>query len=208
MDYNTLFFSNLEFFGSAFIAIFAITDPFAVVPVYLTLTETYKDCEKKLARRKATLISVVLLMTFAISGMTLFNLFGITLPAFQIAGGLLLLSLGIQQLGANRDRVKKEEEIEGLERDDISVFPLATPLLAGPGSISTVVLISSKAASWWQVAIILLAIVLTLFVSYLILKASPLLFKLLGTTGLNLLTRLMAIVLTAIAIQFLSLIHI
>src|SRR5436190_788689 len=122
------------------VALFVIVDPFAVVPVYLTLTERFTHPERRTIRRKASVVATGILVTFALTGLGIFNLFGITLPAFQIAGGILMLMLGTAQLGANRARVKPEEREEGLERDDISIFPLATPLIAGPGSISTVVL--------------------------------------------------------------------
>jgi multiple antibiotic resistance protein len=134
--------------------------------------------------------------------MSLFNFFGTTLPAFQIAGGLLLFKFGIEQLGANRTRVKEEERDESLHREDISIFPLATPLLAGPGAISTVVLQSSKAKSPVNLAALCLAIILAIIVCNLVLKLGPLLFRLIGTTGLNLLTRLMGLILTAVAVQF------
>jgi multiple antibiotic resistance protein len=129
-------------------------------------------------------------------------MFGITLYAFQIAGGILLLLLGIAQLNADRRRVKTEEESESLERDDVSVFPLATPLLAGPGSISTVVLYASQAQGALQVSLLVVAIALALALSYVLLRFAPRLLNFLGRTGLNLLTRIMGIMLVAIAIQF------
>ena len=186
----------------ALIAVFVIIDPFSLVPIYLTLTESYSHEDRRRARMKATLVSEAMLVGFALFGMSIFKLFGITLPAFQIAGGILLLSLGVEQLGANLRRVKDEEEREGLEKDDISVFPLATPLLAGPGAISTVVLLASKCHSWQTLVGLLLAITLTLMISYVLLALAPRLVKILGKTGLNLMTRLMAIILTAVAVQF------
>ena len=198
---NTL--SNLVAeFASTFAAVFVIVDPFAVVPVYLTITEKLNYKEQLAVCRKAGLIATCLLLAFAFSGTSIFKLFGISLPAFQIAGGILLLLLGIAQLNANRRRVKQEEQTESLEREDVSVFPLATPLLAGPGSISTVVLLSSELKSVAAYVVLSLAIICALLATYFLLRFAPLLFRLLGTTGLNLLTRIMGILLTAIAIQF------
>ena len=189
-------------FASMFIAIFVIIDPFAVVPVYLSITEKLMKDERKAVCRKASLISVAILLIFAFSGTSLFRFFGISLPAFQIAGGILLLMLGISQLNATRSRVRPEEEIESLEKDDVSIFPLATPLIAGPGAISTVVLQSSQVNYTWEFFILGLAVLCAVFSTYLTLRFATRLFRFLGTTGLNLLTRIMGIILTAIAIQF------
>jgi len=194
--------TELTHFVNSFISIFVIVDPFAVIPVYLGLTDRFSAESLVKIRRKATFVACVILIFFAVTGMSLFNFFGTTLPAFQIAGGLLLFKFGIEQLGANRTRVKEEERDEGLHRDDISVFPLATPLLAGPGAISTVVLQSSKTKSTPSLLMLCLAIVLAVALCNLVLKLGPLLYRVIGTTGLNLLTRLMGLILTAVAVQF------
>ena len=191
----------MSFFGTCFVAIFVIIDPFAVVPIFLTLTHDQDAASKKQINRKATLISASILVAIAFFGKGIFDIFGITLPAFQIAGGILLLILGIEQLENKRKRVKKEEEEEGLEKDDISVFPLGTPLLAGPGAISTVVLMGSN-ATWQEIAVLIVAILCVLLSSYIILQGSTFVYRLLGKTGLNLLTRIMGIILTAVAVQF------
>ena len=187
---------------NSFISIFVIVDPFAVIPVYLGLTDKYSEESLRKIRRKATIVACAILSLFAITGLSLFSFFGTTLPAFQIAGGLLLFKLALEQLGANRTRVKDEERDESLHRDDISIFPLATPLLAGPGAISTVVLQSSKAKSTPSLLMLLLAIVAAVALCNLVLKLGPLLYKFIGKTGLNLLTRLMGLILAAVSIQF------
>jgi multiple antibiotic resistance protein len=186
----------------AYVAMIVIIDPFGVVPVYLTLTERNTEETRRKIRRKASLIAAALLLVVCFTGMGIFSIFGITLPAFQIAGGILMLLLGIEQLNAKHSRVRQEEKEESMEREDISVFPLATPLLAGPGAISTVVLYAADAGGWVRQTGLAVAIVAAMVTSHLALKASPLLFRVLGTTGLNLMTRLMGILLTAIAIQF------
>ncbi len=196
MNQEFLFFINTT------IALFVIVDPFAVVPVYLILTERFSALERRHIRRKASLISAAILLAFALTGLGIFNIFGITLPAFQIAGGLLLLQLGIAQLNAKDHRVKKEETDEGLERDDISIFPLATPLIAGPGSISTVVLYAAEATTIPRRLSLLVSVILVITACYATLKVAPLMFRLLGRTGLNLLTRIMGIILAAVAVQF------
>lgn len=186
----------------AFVTIFFIVDPFAMVPIYLTLSERFTAADQAHIRRKSTLIALCLLVAFAATGMKFFELFGITLPAFRIAGGILLLVMGVAQLNQNGGKVSTDEASEGLTKDDISVFPLATPLLAGPGAISTVILYSTAAKSALRLGELILAIVACLCTTYLILRASPGLFRVLGRTGLNLVSRIMGIVLTAVAVQF------
>lgn len=184
------------------IAIFVIVDPFAVIPIYLTLTERFEARERHTIIIRASVLAGIILVTFGISGQAIFRVFGITFPAFQIAGGVLLLLLGVNQLSANRTRVRNEEKMEGLERDDISIFPLATPMLAGPGAISTVVLYTSKTSTIPERTGLIMAIMVVVAASYLVLRIAPFLFRILGKTGLNVLTRLMGIILTAIAVQF------
>ena len=193
---------HLLFTFNTFVAIFVIVDPFAVVPIYLSLTEGYSPAALRQTRHKATKIALAILSTFGLTGMGIFRIFGITLPAFQIAGGILLLLLGIAQLNSSRSRVQPEEQYEGMARDDISVFPLGMPLLAGPGAISTVVLFASEARGIGQMTGLLVAIAGALGASHLTLKGAPLLYKVLGRTGLNLLTRIMGVILTAVAVQF------
>lgn len=209
----------LELFNLV-ISLLVIVDPFAVVPVFLTITQGHDRHYQRRMATKASVIATCLLLFVCFAGMRIFDLFGITLPAFQIAGGILLLQLGLEQLKAERRRVRSDEESESVEKEDVSVFPLATPLLAGPGAISTVVLLtgtsgasaarevlSDRAAApalqGVSVAVFVsLAILIVMFISWLMLIFAPKIYRALGKTGLNLLTRIMGILLTAIAIQF------
>jgi multiple antibiotic resistance protein len=187
---------------STFVAIFTIVDPFAVVPVYLTLTDRFAVEAIVRTRRRAALVAMGILSTFAITGLSIFKIFSITLPAFQVAGGILLLLLAIAQLSANRTRIKPEEQSESMSQEDVSVFPIGTPLLAGPGAISTVVLYASEAKTWLQLVLLVVAIGGAMGASYLVLKAAHPLLRVLGKTGLNLLTRIMGLILAAVAVQF------
>jgi multiple antibiotic resistance protein len=187
---------------STLVAIFVVVDPFAVVPVYLSVTARFTPEEIKHTRKRATLVASGVLITFAVTGMSIFKIFGITLPAFQIAGGILILLFGIAQLNGTRARVKPEERLESLEREDVSVFPIGTPLLAGPGAISTVVLLATQAKSPWRIVGLVVAIMGAMAVTFWVLKGAGMLLRVLGQTGLNLFTRLMGIILTSLAIQF------
>ena len=197
-----LLHAEWAYLTGAFVTLLFIIDPFAAVPVFLTLTQRFSVEDQHHIRLKATLIALLLLIGFAITGTKVFELFGITMPAFQIAGGLLLLLIGISQLNAARRKISPTEEGEGLSRDDISVFPLATPMLAGPGAISTVILFATTAPSHLRLVELVLAVCGVMAVAYLVLRSADMLQKVLGNTGLTLLSRVMGIVLTAVAVQF------
>ena len=192
----------LTYLFNTFLSVFVIVDPFAVVPIYIAMTDRFSAAALRRIRIKASVAAAGILVVFALTGMTVFNVFGITIPAFQISGGILLFKFSLEQLTATRTRVKEEEKDEGLVREDISIFPLATPLLAGPGAISTVVLQSSKAESHLQTIGLVVAIVSALAVCSLVLRSAPYLYRILGKTGLNLITRLMGLILAAVAVQF------
>lgn len=193
---------ELSFIFTTFVAVFVIVDPFAVVPVYLALTDRFSREERRTIRLKACLVAFGILAIFGITGMAVFDVFGITIPAFQIAGGILLLQIGIAQLNAKRPRGRGIKQDEVLEKDDISIFPIATPLIAGPGAISTIVLASSRAPGVLRHVELVLALFLVMLVTYICLKGAPIIYRFLGETGLNLLTRIMGIILTAVSVQF------
>jgi multiple antibiotic resistance protein len=183
-------------------SLFVIVDPFGVVPVYLTLTEKMPRAAVDAARLKATVIAAIILGAFVVGGNSLFRFFGISLPALQIGGGILLLLVGISQLQASGDRIRKEEEDDLQTRDDVAVFPLATPLLAGPGAISSILLISGENSGWLSRLSLLIGVLAVLLATYFILKWAAGVRRVLGQTGLNVMTRVMGILLTAIAVQF------
>ncbi len=194
--------SQISYIWAMVVSLFVIVDPFAVIPVYLGFCEDTTHKERAAMRVKSTAIAFCILSLFAISGLALFNFFHISIHGFRIAGGILLLKFGISQLSGERKRVKAEEKLDLEDSDSYAVFPLATPLLAGPGSISTVVLFSSAADSPIRKAGLVLAIFIVLLASYILLKFAPLIARLLGKTGLNLLTRIMGIIISAIAVEF------
>ncbi len=188
---------------NTFISLFVTIDPFAVVPVYLALTDRFSPEMQRRTRHRATFVAFAVLCTFALTGLSLFNAFGISMPAFQIAGGVLLFAFGLEQLGSF-GLGPKDEDRQHASQGDISVFPLATPLLAGPGAISTVVLHASELQSTpMRYGSLLLAIVGALALSHLMFRIAPILNRWLGPTGLGLLTRLMGLIITAPGVQFL-----
>jgi len=187
-----------------FTGIFAVVDPFTALPVFLTITRSNTELERRRMARRASVAALFILLAFALAGGLLFKFFGVTLAAFKIAGGLLLLLMAIDMLRAqpSRARSSPEETAEGAQKDDVAIFPLATPLLAGPGSIATTMVFIGRATAWWQTLPVLLAIVLTCFIAYWLLRSASLIDRWLGQTGMNVLNRIMGLILAAIAIQF------
>lgn len=193
----------LTFALKAFISIFIIMGPFSVVPFFISLVEDLDDSEKNKIALKGVLIATAILIFSTIFGTKLFSLFGISLSSFRIAGGILLLLMGISQLHAKRSRVKTtSEEIDrAKDQDDISVFPLATPLIAGPGSISTVIILSTYESNFYCFLITIYTIILCAAILLVFLIYSKVIYKFIGYTGINIIMRLMGLILASIAIE-------
>jgi multiple antibiotic resistance protein len=201
-DNQVTLVSTFAYVVNTFISIFVMVDPFAAVPIYLLLTDRMTPLDAKKTRRKAVFIAFSLLILFAIAGIGVLNFFGISVSALRIAGGLLLLLFAIDLMGSHSGKIKDAEESENLQRSEVSVVPLAMPLLAGPGSISTTVVQSTRATSWVYLLLLIFSIALVMWASYITLKWSLHLYRFLGRTGLNLLGRIMGILIAAIAVEF------
>ncbi len=201
-DQSITLASSVSYLFNTFVSVFVMVDPFAAIPVYLLLTERFTPSDVKKTRRKAIVVASSLLLAFAVTGMGVLNFFGISISALRIAGGILLLKFALEHMGGNPEKIKHEEEDESMLKDDISVVPLAMPLLAGPGAISTIVVQSTRATNWVNFLLLMLTIILVMWVTALILKSSQHLYRLLGKTGLNLMGRIMGILIAAIAIEF------
>lgn len=194
--------SPISYVFNTIVSIFVMVDPFAAIPVYLVLTERFTPVDVKKTRRKAILVATGILIAFALIGVAILNFFGISIDALRIAGGILLLKISLESLGGNVEKIKDDEESESLHRDDISVVPMAMPMLAGPGAISTIVVQSTRGNTWANMGLLLLAILVVMSATYFCLKSSQHLYRVLGKTGLNLLGRIMGILVAAIAIEF------
>jgi len=156
--------------------------------------------------RRAALTCAIVLTTFALAGSLIFKMFGITLPAFKIAGGIILLQIGMDMLQARQSSTKStpEETEEGAAKSDASIIPLGMPMLAGPGAISTVMVLEGDSHTMWQHAIIYTTILLTSFAAFLILNGAGSVRRYLGETGIRILMRLMGLLLVALAVQFVA----
>ena len=180
-----------------------IVDPIAVIPTYLVITQDETAAERRRTARRACVAMAVLLIVFAATGTALFRALGITLAAFRTAGGLILWFVAMDMLrGERRTQEGRDEVAEGRVKEDVAITPLAIPMLAGPGAISTAVVISGQAHGAAQTVIVYLAIVLTGVVSYVALRLGEPLLKHLGKTGIRVVTRVMGLLLAALAVQF------
>ncbi|HTY05538.1 MAG TPA: MarC family protein [Gemmatimonadales bacterium] len=181
-----------------------IVDPFATVPSFLAMTaRDTPEMRRTLARRGAWTCAITLTL-FGLGGSLIFKLFGITIGAFKIAGGVLigLNALDMVQARRSQQRETAVEKAEGIQKEDIGIMPLGVPMLAGPGAISTVMVLALGAKTLVTGIAVYLSIALTAFISYHTLAAASLVERRLGQTGMRILTRLMGLILCAIAIQF------
>ena len=186
-----------------FTSVLFIVDPVAVIPTYLVITQDETRDQRRRTARRACIAMTVLLVVFAATGTALFRPFGITLPAFRIAGGLILWFVALDMLhGERRTQEGRDEVMEGQAKDDVAITPLAIPMLAGPGAISTVIVLSGQARGAAQTAIVYGAIVLTGLLSFLTLRLGEPLLGRLGKTGVRVVTRIMGLLLAAVAVQF------
>ena len=193
----------LEYAFLTFGSLFAIVDPFAAVPTFLALTARDSSEQRHRMARTACITCGGVMATFALLGPTIFKLFGITLAAFQIAGGLVLLLSSLDMIRAQKSPMKEtpEEFAEGMSKDDIAITPLAVPLLAGPGAITTSIVLAGRASNLEQKAIFYVLIALVALISYWVLTLAADSAKKLSPTILNIITRLMGLLLAAIGVQ-------
>ena len=185
-------------------ALFAIIDPFAVIPAFLAMTARDTSEQRRRMAKTACLVCWLVMTLFAALGPSIFSFLGITLPAFQIAGGLVLLLSSLDMLRAKRSSLKEtqEEMEEGISKEDIAITPLAVPMLSGPGAITTAIVLSGQADDWPRRAIFYGAIAAAAGLTYLILTLAASGARKLSSTVLNIITRLMGLLLAAVGVQF------
>jgi len=194
----------LLYFLKSFGALLTIMGPFSLVPSFLTLTSNNSKKEKSRIINKSIIVSFFLCLLFVLVGSGFFKLFGITINSFKAAGGLLLLltAINMMQAKASKSRTTEEEMEEGISKDDVSVFPLAIPIIIGPGSVSTILILTTSASDWLHRGIIVLSAIVSLMILFLILRSSEHLYKVMGNTGLNIMTRIMGMILASLAVEY------
>jgi multiple antibiotic resistance protein len=187
-------------------SIFFLVDPFAAIGSFLAITSTADPARRTRMARKAAVTCFIVLTTFALAGQLIFRMFGITLPAFEVAGGLILLLIGLDMLEAKRSPTQEAhgDTEEGASKEDAGIVPLGIPMLAGPGAISSVmVLVGQVPSVWnWEMAAIIGSIAVTSLVSYWVFAGAARVRAFMGETGIRILVRIMGLLLVALAMQF------
>ena len=184
-----------------FTSFFTLTNPLGTVPVFLTMTNGMNDHERKAIVRRATIVSFITLMVFTFSGQFLFKFFGISSNGFRIAGGFIIFKIGFDMLQARYSNAKLKEEEVKTYADDISITPLAIPMLCGPGAIANAIMLMDDASTLSLKGTLIGIIALVYFITFLILQASTRLVRILGETGNNVMMRLMGLILMVIAVE-------
>jgi multiple antibiotic resistance protein len=196
---------DIKFAVMALAAVFFVVDPFAIVPIFLAITRGDDVAKRKAAARLAAIAALLTLVIFAFAGSVIFRAFGISLGAFKVAGGLMLFLMSVDMMRAqpSRTRSSHEEQADSEAKEDVALVPLAIPLLAGPGSIATVMVLISRAhGEPYKVASIYLSAVFTCVVAWLLMRWSALAERFLRHTYLHAIERVMGLLLAAIAVEF------
>ena len=188
----------------AFSAIFFVVDPIAVLPIFLAMTANESPAQKRATALRAAITAGITLTVFAMAGSLIFRFFGITLGAFKIAGGVLLFLVALDMMQARQSRTKStpEEEREGIEKADVAIIPLAIPLLSGPGSIATVMVLMSRHTAFVYTIPVFVSIVLTTILTWLMLRGAEWIERRLSKTFMNVVMRVMGLILAAISVEF------
>jgi multiple antibiotic resistance protein len=193
---------DTAFFITSFVTLFVIIDPIGLTPLFVALTQGMSVKQRRAIAIRATLVSAGILALFAIFGEALLGFIGISMAAFKIAGGILLLLTALDMLFQRRTKRREDTAEEDDDLDDPSVFPLAIPLIAGPGSIATVILLAGAHPGFSGLGLSLAVMVLVLLVTFIFFEAATPLERLLGKTGINVVSRLLGMLLAALAVQF------
>ncbi len=190
------------------IALLAIVNPIGVVPFFIHFTQNFSAEQRKRTIKVSAFTAFLVVSISALAGLQIITFFGISLPSFQVGGGTLLLISSLQMLNAQPAEGRKEDVTEGAHKVDtgasIAVVPLTIPLLTGPATISTMVIYADKTREWWQLAVLVGYGVVVGLATLAVFSASGRIAKALGTTGINIMTRLMGLILAALAVELLS----
>lgn len=202
-DQNSMDMSEMFTFGLlCFTSFFTLINPLGAMPVFMTMTMDLDEAQRKKVARKASLVSFLIMIMFAISGDFLFRFFGISIDSLRIVGGIIFLIMGMDMLQARLVKTKvKESEVKSYV-NDISITPLSIPMLCGPGAITNAIVMWNRATDWEMKMIMVLAVAAVICLVYCILRSSTKIIKLLGETGNNVMMRLMGLIVMVIAVEF------
>ena len=195
---------NISFFLLTFSSLFTLINPIGITPILLSITKDLDDNEYTGIIKKGIIVAYLILFIFSLMGSLIFEFYGITINAFMIAGGILFFRSSIDMIEAKvpRSSSTPKETEEAEEKEDISITPIGIPLIAGPGAITSVMLLSSQAISTADKLILHFNIILTLLLTFIILLLGKKISKRIGTTGIRIIQRIMGLILLVISIQF------
>ena len=187
-----------------FSSLFTLINPFGILPIYLTMTQNITKQQRKDINQKGLIAAGSILIIFAFLGEFIFSIYGITIEAFKIAGGIIFFRIGLSNLESKISRIKSTpmEEKEALIKNGFAFTPFAIPFIAGPGSISSSMILSNSADTFVKKIIFIISIFLCLIITYFIFQAAGRVSKKLGTIGIRILQRIMGLLLCVIAVQF------
>jgi len=195
--------SELLTFGLlAFTSFFTLINPLGVMPIFMTMTADLEQSHRTKTAQKASIVSFIIIVLFALSGQLLINFFGISVNSFKIVGGVIFFLMGMDMLQARLGKVKiKDSEVKTYV-NDISITPLAIPMICGPGAITNAIVLMDEANSFGQQLTLIFAVLLVMILTYIILFSSSKIIMVLGETGNNVLMRLMGLIVMVIAVEF------
>ncbi len=186
----------------SFTSFFTLINPFGTMPIFMTMTSELDEQQRTRTAKKASIVSFVTIVIFAFSGQLLFNFFGISVNSFRIVGGVIFFLMGMDMLQARLGKVKvKDSEVKSYV-DDISITPLAIPMICGPGALTNAIVMMEDANSFEKKIILIVSVLLVMLLTYIILYSSSRIIKILGQTGINVMMRLMGLIVMVIAVEF------
>jgi multiple antibiotic resistance protein len=203
-DYTLMLVSAAGLFLASFSSLFSVANPTAAMPIFLSLTQNYSESERKSTALWTSIYMFLILVVFLFAGTAILSFFGISLSGIRIAGGLIIMRAAFSMLNPDKSgkKLTDEDEEEAMHKDDITFSPLAMPMLSGPGSIAVVIGFASQATGMGDYLIHSISISLVVLIAYIVLRLSPAIMKYMGTTGMNVMTRMMGFIALAISVQF------
>jgi multiple antibiotic resistance protein len=203
-DYSLILVSAAGLFLASFSSLFSVANPTAVMPIFLSLTHDYAESERKSTALWTSIYMFLILVVFLFAGTAILSFFGISLSGIRIAGGLIIMRAAFSMLNPDKSgkKLTAEDEEEAMQKEDITFSPLAMPMLSGPGSIAVVIGFASQANGIGDYLIHSISITLVVLIAYVVLRLSPVIMKYMGTTGMNVMTRMMGFIALAISVQF------
>jgi multiple antibiotic resistance protein len=190
-------------FAAFFSALFTIVNPFSTASVFLTIARDNSKEQKRQIVKKACITAALVLILFAVLGNYVLNFFGITIDAFRVAGGIIIVSIGYKMLHAGKEHFNTDKQKkEAIAKEDISIIPLAIPMLSGPGAITTTLVLMGKVTNLVEIVLLFLAIIIVCALSYFIISRADTVDRFIGENGKNVIDKVMGLIVLVVGVQF------